>query len=214
MDMPLRGVPRGAHPGRGFYLGGRGRGRGGFDRGRLGMKTMKSNCALQVKKIPIESNNIMALNGHFCKFGKIINIQINFENDPEAALVTFSSPDEAFRAYKSTEAVLNNRFIRVYWHNKEKVRSYFNKQAWKPQNTNSCLIVFLQENEDGDGSGAGRVSVKDRLGEPSDFDSDKLPGDEGQIFPPGEGFPKHNFPPGIKKDPTTERLEVCKFFTF
>lgn len=64
----------------------------------------------------------MDLNSHFQKFGKIVNIQIQFESDPEAALVTFSVPAEAQCAYRSTEAVLNNRFIRVFWHSKEKVR--------------------------------------------------------------------------------------------
>jgi len=119
----------GMHPGmRGMMMhhGGRGRGggRGGFDHSRLGFKPMRNyaNCALEVKKIPREQNNIMDLNSHFQKFGKIINIQINFEGDLEAALVTFSSPQEAQAAYRSTEAVLNNRFIRVFWHNKEKVR--------------------------------------------------------------------------------------------
>ena len=38
-----------------------------------------------------------------------------FQNDPEGALIQFASPDEAKRAMQSTEAVLNNRFIRVHW---------------------------------------------------------------------------------------------------
>lgn len=109
---------RGGHGGRG-----RGRGRGGmFDHSRLGGKTkIYTNCSLEVKRIPSSQNTISDLNSHFVQFGKIVNIQINFEDDPEAALITFSSPHEANAAYKSTEAVLNNRFIRVFWHNKEKV---------------------------------------------------------------------------------------------
>ena len=46
--------------------------------------------------------------------------QVSFGGDPEAALVTFSNPAEAKAAYKCTEAVLNNRFIKVFWHNKER----------------------------------------------------------------------------------------------
>lgn len=121
MDMSLRGIARNSHPMRGYFMALRGRGRGGFDRARLGAKPTRNNCSLEVKKIPREQNSIMALNGHFWKFGKIINIQINFEGDPEAALVTFATPEEAYAAYKSTEAVMQNRFIRVFWHNKEKV---------------------------------------------------------------------------------------------
>jgi len=35
-------------------------------------------------------------------------------------MITFSSPKEAHAAFKSTEAVLNNRFIRVMWHHDNK----------------------------------------------------------------------------------------------
>jgi len=44
---------------------------------------------------------------------------VSFNGDPEGALVTFSSHSEAQAAYRSTEAVLNNRFIKVFWHNKD-----------------------------------------------------------------------------------------------
>ncbi|XP_075988729.1 zinc finger protein swm isoform X3 [Anticarsia gemmatalis] len=77
------------------------------------------NCSLEVKKVPRGLNDITHLNNHFCKFGKIVNIQVCYDGDPEAALITFSNPTEANVAYKSTEAVLNNRFIKVFWHNPE-----------------------------------------------------------------------------------------------
>lgn len=79
-----------------------------------------ANCSLDVKKVPRGLNDITHLNNHFCKYGKIVNIQVCYEGDPEAALITFSNPTEANIAYKSTEAVLNNRFIKVFWHNPEK----------------------------------------------------------------------------------------------
>ena len=41
--------------------------------------------------------------------------QVRHEGDPEAALVQFSSPAEATKAHNSTEAVLNNRFIKVFY---------------------------------------------------------------------------------------------------
>lgn len=46
-------------------------------------------------------------------------LQVCYEGDPEAALIQFSSHAEAHAAYRSTEAVLNNRFIKVFWHNKD-----------------------------------------------------------------------------------------------
>lgn len=94
----------------------------GFDYNRLGPRskthnTLNQNCALEVRKIPPALNIITHLNNHFGKFGKIVNIQVQFEGDPEAALITFSSHAEANAAYRSTEAVLNNRFIKMFWHN-------------------------------------------------------------------------------------------------
>ncbi|KAH0549781.1 hypothetical protein KQX54_014028 [Cotesia glomerata] len=91
-----------------------------FDFNRLGPKQRlnhnSANCSLELKKVPRTLNNITQLNNHFSKFGKIVNIQVNFGGDPEAALVTFQLPSEAKAAYRSTEAVLNNRFIKVFWH--------------------------------------------------------------------------------------------------
>lgn len=88
----------------------------GFDFNRLGPRKNPSNCSLELKKVPPGLNNITHLNNHFSKFGQIVNIQVFYERDPEAALVTFSSHAEANAAYRSTEAVLNNRFIKVFWH--------------------------------------------------------------------------------------------------
>lgn len=42
--------------------------------------------------------------------------QVAFGGDPEAALIQYTKNEEARKAISSTEAVLNNRFIRVYWH--------------------------------------------------------------------------------------------------
>ncbi|XP_044763327.1 zinc finger protein swm [Coccinella septempunctata] len=90
-----------------------------FDFNRLGARAPRNmvNCSLELKKIPAGLNSITHLNNHFSKFGKITNIQVNYEGDTEAAIVTFSSHAEASAAYRSTEAVLNNRFIKVFWHN-------------------------------------------------------------------------------------------------
>lgn len=73
------------------------------------------NTKLLVRQIPPELNNISKLNEHFSKFGTIVNLQVAYQNDPEGALIQFASPDEAKRAMQSTEAVLNNRFIKVHW---------------------------------------------------------------------------------------------------
>ncbi|XP_066572962.1 RNA-binding protein 27 isoform X2 [Amia ocellicauda] len=79
-------------------------------------KNHYANTKLEVRKIPRDLNNITKLNEHFSKFGTIVNIQVVFGGDPEAALIQYTANEEARRAISSTEAVLNNRFIRVYWH--------------------------------------------------------------------------------------------------
>uniref|UniRef100_A0A8D0C8D6 RNA binding motif protein 26 n=1 Tax=Scleropages formosus TaxID=113540 RepID=A0A8D0C8D6_SCLFO len=77
------------------------------------------NAKLYVRQIPAELNNIAKLNGHFSKFGTIVNLQVAYQNDPTCALVEFSTHEEAKRAILSTEAVLNNRFIKVHWHRED-----------------------------------------------------------------------------------------------
>lgn len=85
---------------------------------RLGprVNNLQNNCSLELRKVPRGMNTIAHLNNHFAKFGRIVNIQVTYEGDPEAAIVTFSTHAEANVAYRSTEAVLNNRFIKVFWH--------------------------------------------------------------------------------------------------
>ncbi|XP_073990355.1 zinc finger protein swm isoform X3 [Rhodnius prolixus] len=116
---------------------------------RLPFTQKGGNTSLQLKKVPQGANNITHLNNHFSKFGKIVNIQVGFEGDPESALITFSSHTEANIAYKSTEAVLNNRFIRVYWYN--------------PTSNNSNSNENKQENST---IPTTRPSALDRLGAP------------------------------------------------
>uniref|UniRef100_A0A0A9Y5W8 RNA-binding protein 26 n=1 Tax=Lygus hesperus TaxID=30085 RepID=A0A0A9Y5W8_LYGHE len=125
-----------------------------FDFNRLGgprppFNSKNGNTSLHLKKVPPGVNNITHLNSHFSKFGKIVNIQVCFEGDAESALITFSSHTEANIAYKSTEAVLNNRFIRVFWYN--------------PSNNN---INANNENKQENTPPSTRPSVLERLGDP------------------------------------------------
>jgi len=46
--------------------------------------------------------------------------QVGWEGDPQAALVSFASNAQAQLAYRSQEPFLNNRFIKIFWHNAEK----------------------------------------------------------------------------------------------
>ncbi|XP_056606651.1 RNA-binding protein 26 isoform X2 [Triplophysa dalaica] len=108
------------------------------------------NTKLAIKQIPPELNNISKLNEHFSKFGNMVNLQVAYNNDPEGALIQFASPEEARRAIQSTEAVLNNRFIKVYWHRED---SSEHPHATPPvRNVQEPLVNTVKQ------------SVKDRLG--------------------------------------------------
>lgn len=48
-------------------------------------------------------------------------MQVRYEGDLEGALVQFSSPGEAKKAHDNTEAVFNNRFIRIYYLRKDEM---------------------------------------------------------------------------------------------
>ncbi|XP_058852973.1 RNA-binding protein 27-like isoform X3 [Acipenser ruthenus] len=104
-----------------------------------------ANTKLEVRKIPRDINNIAKLNEHFSKFGTIVNIQVVFGGDPEAALIQYTVNEEARRAISSTEAVLNNRFIRVYWHreNNEQQQQQTPSQAASvvPQHANVHKVM-------------------------------------------------------------------------
>lgn len=116
----MQGGGGGPRYGRGGMHGGRGR----MDYGRGGMNNRAANhydrCELEVRKVPRGLNTITQLNNHFSRFGSIVNLQVCYEGDPEAALIRFSNHAEANAAYRCTEAVLNNRFIKLFWHNKDR----------------------------------------------------------------------------------------------
>lgn len=91
-----------------------------------------ANKTLEMRKIPRDQNTIANINNHFSKFGTIINLQVGWEGDPQAALVSFASSAQASAAYRSQEPFLNNRFIKIFWHNSEKQQ----QQPTEPQQPN------------------------------------------------------------------------------
>lgn len=172
--------------------GGNGSGhRGGFRGGYL--KRMVTNdsadkCTLEVRKIPPNLNTIANLNSHFSKFGSIVNLQVCYDGDPEAALVQFASHSEALSAHRCTEAVLNNRFIKVFWHSKDQSQQS-NQQSQPPATPAQCHQLYgkayesslrdraangslVNESKNID-SNNSRPNVKERLGLRHGTDQDK-----------------------------------------
>ncbi|XP_054164104.1 RNA-binding protein 26-like isoform X2 [Oppia nitens] len=145
-QMSIRGGMRG-----GFTK----HGRGGYRNVRRVANESSDKSCLEVRKIPSNLNSISHLNQHFSKFGTIVNLQVCHEGDPEAALVQYATNSQAFAAIRSTEAVLNNRFIKVFWHSKDQQQTHEHMYGAKPDNTDES------DNKDTLGT---KVSIKDRLG--------------------------------------------------
>lgn len=75
-----------------------------------------NSTMIELKRIPNECNNILKIGEYFNKFGTVLNVKIR-HNDDSSALVEFSDHKEAKNALASTDAVMGNRFIRMYWYN-------------------------------------------------------------------------------------------------
>lgn len=84
----------------------------------------------------------------FCTCHYNFLLKVAYQNDGEAALIQFASPDEAKRAIQSTEAVLNNRFIRVHWFREDgsdgQVHPHSQLQAWTQPATVIIIIFYFK----------------------------------------------------------------------
>lgn len=98
-----------------------------------GGKQAIDKTMLVIRKIPPRLNTIGSLNKHFSRFGTVVKINVCYENDPESALIQFSNRFEATAAIRSTDAVLNNRFIKVYWPKSVQSQNYRPTQKRKPE---------------------------------------------------------------------------------
>nr|DBA33067.1 TPA: hypothetical protein GDO54_000799 [Pyxicephalus adspersus] len=131
---------------------------------------LSENTKLELRRIPSEMNNISKLNEHFSKFGTLVNLQVAYEGDPEAALIQFATHAEAKAAISSTEAVLNNRFIKMYWH-----REGLSQQTLTPASSKVDHLNVQPTNL------ALKQSVKERLGPVRSNDAEPAEGHSANV---------------------------------
>ncbi|KAE8718215.1 COPII coat assembly protein sec16-like [Hibiscus syriacus] len=81
--------------------------------------TQKALHTLFVNGIPQKCNKREALLSHFRKFGEVIDIYIPLNG--ERAFVQFSRREEAEAALKAPDAVMGNRFIKLWWANRDNI---------------------------------------------------------------------------------------------
>ncbi|KAJ3594153.1 hypothetical protein NHX12_006485 [Muraenolepis orangiensis] len=178
------------------------------------------NARLLVRPVPPELNNISKLNTHFSQFGTIVNLQVAYQSDPEAALVQFSSPSEAKRAIQSPEAVLGNRFISVHWYRQDGPSASL--QPANPHDLTALPISLKQSVKDRLGpllsgpsepphhltdasQNSAKMSVKERLGFPV---KPSLPVEK--VFSTSKGLTKTVFNPAALKTPQRSSEELLK----
>ncbi|KAG6891430.1 hypothetical protein C0992_007209 [Termitomyces sp. T32_za158] len=113
MNPPTNHQPIGSRPPRG---GGRGRGGGGtFGGDNPNFRSERRNDkTLVVEKIPEDKLTLEQVNEWFKRFGTVTNVAIDSVN--AKALISFANHDEAYAAWKSEDAVFNNRFVKLFWH--------------------------------------------------------------------------------------------------
>ncbi|KAF9270442.1 hypothetical protein L218DRAFT_982974 [Marasmius fiardii PR-910] len=99
-------IPPRSHNG---FRGGRGRGGPGSFR-----PERKKDKTLVLEKIPDDKMSLELVNDWFKRFGTVTNVAIDQAHNK--ALVSFSTHEEAFAAWRSEDAVFNNRFVKVFWH--------------------------------------------------------------------------------------------------
>ncbi|XWS32743.1 hypothetical protein CRYUN_Cryun22dG0015700 [Craigia yunnanensis] len=81
--------------------------------------TEKALRTLFVNGIPQKRNKREALLSHFRRFGEVIDIYIPLNS--ERAFVQFSRREEAEAALKAPDAVMGNRFIKLWWANRDRI---------------------------------------------------------------------------------------------
>ncbi|KAK0473194.1 hypothetical protein IW261DRAFT_1585815 [Armillaria novae-zelandiae] len=74
----------------------------------------RNDKTLVVEKIPDDKLSLEQVNDWFKKFGKVTNVAIDRPHGK--ALVSFEEHREAYAAWRSQDAVFNNRFVKVFWH--------------------------------------------------------------------------------------------------
>ncbi|KAI8541438.1 hypothetical protein RHMOL_Rhmol08G0060600 [Rhododendron molle] len=90
------------------------------DTGRITRKpSQKALRTVFVSGIPQKDNRRESLFSHFQKFGEVIDIYIPVNS--ERAFVQFSKREEAEAALKAPDAVMGNRFIKLWWANRDSI---------------------------------------------------------------------------------------------
>lgn len=130
---------------------GRGRGtnnfRGGGHRSQfsqLGPNRDRTNTSIVVEQIPDDKLEEESVYGFFSEFGNIA--EISMHPDRKLAIVKYEDKQGAKAAYESPRVVFDNRFVKVYWYDKENFEQQRNGHA--PVRSAWMQDVAMQDDEE------------------------------------------------------------------
>ncbi|WOL01749.1 hypothetical protein Cni_G10466 [Canna indica] len=165
-----------------------------------GRVSHKASCTLYVHGIPQKNNTKSALLSHFQKFGEVVDVYIPLNS--EKAFVQFSRREEAEAALEAPDAVMGNRFIKLWWANRDRVHDVRKNSVQKKIPLSSSLGASFSSNS------SSTDKEKGNLASPSPT------GNKTSIFSATPGAPKcpsSNIPkvaPPVQKK--LEGLELLK----
>eukprot|EP00045_Choanoeca_perplexa_P017846 m.268515 g.268515 ORF g.268515 m.268515 type:complete len:776 (+) comp17653_c0_seq1:4145-6472(+) len=80
---------------------------------------LKPNTCLELTDVPAHLNARAAIIKHFSQFGTVIGINESMNHQgrmkPDCAILEMATLEEAEKAFKSEEAVLGNRFVKIHY---------------------------------------------------------------------------------------------------
>lgn len=135
------------------------------DSGHHGGKAYaKATRTLFVNGIPHQNNRKEALLSHFQKFGEVIDIYIPLNS--EKAFVQFSKREDAEAALKAPDAVMGNRFIKLWWANRDRIpdegQSVSHIKSFQPPGVERTSITSQLSVSDRDNGSMPSAAQKER----------------------------------------------------
>ncbi|KAG6720011.1 hypothetical protein I3842_03G037100 [Carya illinoinensis] len=162
--------------------------------------SQKALRTLFVNGIPQKNNKREGLLSHFQKFGEVIDIYIPVNG--ERAFVQFSKREEAEAALKAPDAVMGNRFIKLWWAKRDSIPddgiSSGGGVSVTPRGATAASVPylpFLSKEKDINQSAASKSSV--------------LHASDASV--PVSDHPKPVIPDGPKAPPLQKKLEGLEY---
>ena len=106
--------------------------------------TDRNGDTLVITDIPRPNLSVPVIREYFAKFGQVTNVAL--EKQSARALVSFETNREAYKAWKSDDAVLGSRHVKVLWHRPRPGQGEAGKQALEKSAEVVARLKAMEEN--------------------------------------------------------------------